>query len=693
MQIDASNPYISIKTALRFALGSKGIKRPIFFKRGIESITLKDEYDEYEFLFDKLNYDYINQIQTSDVTTYNDKDYGMFFYEYGRALLGNLMICLSKADWYSIDEADSTPASYLGDYFNDLVVLNDHVDQVLTAFSKETLSDQELPFNFNVKKAYDAIIDYKNTIEKNCSCETDMGNITIFYVAYVGLMMVLYGLFLLFGFIKDIEILDFLKSPKSQDFDTAYASILQNENVDINQKKHVISLMFVFYSMTTFYRRTSGLTKFDRLSGTMYDICETFIGKFKTDEQFNLLDKELVDENFTNGISVTTFCQKYDPLSDIYAFRDGVVITNDNTNIFDFGELYLESFDFEIEDPTSTEENPEHIYLSDYCIPQIRSYLNSGMASSYTDEDISKAFTAVSNFINGVDTDQFSTVDPGIILQLVLMASSFRLLEGQDKFNEQSKNKISSAIDIIDTLIVSVYRNWFNINKYFIQPSRPNYCGTSCNQTLGELKLEVECILACYFEFVRYGSSKDGAIYDADKLLYRTFKHDVYYDFTAGNATEEDAINYLYPNTDALSFISACASRSGRTIAQCALYNNTNYGIEKLSEISAKKPLPKSVLTDYASKAESYTGVEIIDKIVENISFLKSYAVSDPEVYMIAVYTLIFDVFDKMFQKANTGNYFDFKTPEDSIGLYHMDSIISNYIALPIKNLIERNGL
>ena len=53
--IEANNPFLSYKLAIQFALGCKAAGRPVFKARGINTIVLSDEIQDYTFTFNDLN--------------------------------------------------------------------------------------------------------------------------------------------------------------------------------------------------------------------------------------------------------------------------------------------------------------------------------------------------------------------------------------------------------------------------------------------------------------------------------------------------------------------------------------------------------------------------------------------------------------------------------------------------------------
>ena len=96
---------------------------------------------------------------------FSDEDFGKFFYEYGRTILGNLMICLTKADWNSVSLNSTQEATYVTNYYNNLVIMDNHVEQVVEEFIKVgTDKDGYGSFPFNPKYASEIITRYKDLL-------------------------------------------------------------------------------------------------------------------------------------------------------------------------------------------------------------------------------------------------------------------------------------------------------------------------------------------------------------------------------------------------------------------------------------------------------------------------------------------------------------------------------------------------
>ena len=691
--IDANNPFLSYKLAIQFALGCKAAGRPVFKSRGINSITLADELQDHEVIFGDLNYKYISELPAEDITVFETKEFGQFFYEYGRTILANLAVCLTKADWNSVAIDSNGVAPYLGNYYNNLINLDDKLDEVITTFKKEAITESDyLPFDFDYHKASDIIKRYKSEVQQS-KMSNDMKNTEIFFCAYVGLLFSLYGMFILFSQIEqENDLYSFIKSPKSVSFLGIYEAILKGATLGDNEKKHLITLVYAFYKMSDFYRRTSGLKEFDSFIGTMFDISEIFVAKFdgKTNDEaqtiLSLIDPDLMDKSFANGCSLDTFCGKCDPLMDTMYFRSANVIERDNPNIFDFGMVYLRAYKLE----SDTEE--EKLTTDKFLEPAMKTYLEAGIKPQYANEDVERAFGVVRNLITGVDdSEQFSKVEPGFILQLVMLAATFRILNNRSTVrSDKARNEVNAAIDILDIMVLKLYHMWFGSSKYFIQPNRPNYCGgkEGINATLNELKNETISILKYYFEFVRFGIS---SIPESDKLLYKTFKYEeVVYE------TEEVKPNWLnkhFPFVDKDTFIKLCATKNGKTITQLALFEKTDDSFPNIIKHYENKNMPKSVIKSLTVSPENHTGIDHIDRVIDLAYDVKKDSETNPEIYAVAVFAMLYFSFDMIVRKFNVGNYFDFGEADNSINSYLIEHTVAKLVAAPLKRSVEMSGL
>jgi len=691
--IEANNPFLSYKLAIQFALGCKAAGRPVFKGRGINIITLADELQDYDVVFGELNYKYVSELPAEDISVFTTEEFGKFFYEYGRTILANLMVCLTKADWNSVAIDSNGVAPYLGDYYNNLLNLDDKLDEVIATFKKEAITESDyLPYDFDYHKASELIKAYKSEVQAS-KMSNDMKNTEIFFCAYVGLLFILYGMFILFSQIEEENNLySFIKSPKSVSFLGIYEAILKGATLGNEEKQHLITLVYAFYKMSDFYRRTSGLKEFDSFVGTMFDISENFVAKFDGKESedaqtiISFIDPDLMDKSFANGCSLDTFCGKCDPLLDTMYFRSANVIERDNPNIFDFGMVYLRAYKLD------SETEDEKLTSSKFLEPAIKSYLEAGIKPQYTNEDVERAFGVVRNLLTGVDDpEQFSKVEPGFILQLVLLAATFRILNNRSTVrSNKARDEVNAAIDILDIMVLKLYHLWFGSHKYFIQPNRPGYCNgcEGINATLNELKNETISILKYYFEFVRYGI---GSISESDRTMYNTFKlEEVTYQ------TEEvkpSWINKHFAFVDKDTFVKLCATKNGKTLTQLVLFEGTDDSFPNIVKHYEHKELPKFVVKSLTASPENHTGIDYVDRVIDLAYDVKKDSETNPEIYAVAVFATLYFSFDMIIRKFNVGNYFDFGDADNSMNSYLIEHTVAKLVAAPLQKSVTMSGL
>ena len=704
MTINVNNPFLSYKTAIKIALGNKDTKRPIFKDRTPRSITLTDSTDDYQFVFDDLNYKYVDDLPIDDISVYTAEEYGKFFYEYGRTILANLMICLTKADWNSVELDSNCTARYVVNYYNNLIKLQDKAEEVISNFKKEAISESEyLLFNIN-ENVYSAewiIRNYKDQVLKSRDSD-DMHNADIFYCAYIGLLYTLYGLFIVLIEVitekSGFDIFSFMKHPKSASFNTVYELILKEASLGSDEKKHLLSMIYAFYKMTKFYKATSGLEKTDAMIGTMYDISKSFIEKIENNATetaktlYAAIDDELTEFTADQAVSLKSFTDFSDPLLDTMYFRRANIISNDNTNIFDFGRVYLRGYVSEkIDGMENNLGEKENLFTKEYVKPAIKSYLEEGIKPQYSNEDVDRAFGVIKNLLTGVDDkDLFSRVEPGFILQLVLFASAFRILYNRStQRSDKARNEINSAIDILDVMILKLYNIWFKSHKYYIQTNRPDYCHgkDGINSTLNNLKEETDNILKYYFEFVRYGI---GPISDTDADLYKEFLYNHIIDLNNDYKTSWINENIQFISND--TFIKLCADKNGRTIVQSTILDDEKT-FENIVKTYSHKELPKYAIKALTADPEEYTGIDVIDRIIENSYMAKRDVDANPEIYMVMVFATLYFSFDMILRQFNTGNYFDFGSADLSMGSYNIEHTVAKLIGTPLKNAIAFQGL
>lgn len=701
--INADNPFLAYKTATQFALGCKGAGRPVFKERGINSITLADDIDDYFFLFNDLNYGYVESLSVDDVSVYSSEQYGKFFYEYGRTILANLMICLTKADWNSVSVDSNGEAPYVNNYFNNINRMDYRIKDIVENFKKEALDVSNYSaFNINYAKASEIIKKQKNIIASSKESK-DMKNTDIFYCAYIGLMYTLYGSLIILSQLSDeFDIFSFFKSPKSKSMLTVYDKILKDKSIEVDSKKHLMSLAYAFFRMTDFYVRTSGLEEKDPVVGTLYDICENLIVKISTSsEDIALTLKMMVDadllESYSSVPSLHTFTTRIDPLVDIQFFRSNCTIDKDNTNLFDFGDAYLRSYSLYDDDDYENKDR-EKLTTKVHLVPAIKMYLEKSMKPHYTDEDVERGFGAVKNLLTGVeDTQLFSKVDPSFILQLILMASTFRVLDNKSTSrSDKAKNMINAGIDIIDTMILRLYQIWFKSNKYYIQPNRPNYCGDkNINSTLHQLRDETIGIFGHYFEFVRFGLYLPAS----DEKLFEDYATEHFiYDDESGEGHTASWIDKFFTFNDIDTFMKMCATKHGRSLVQIAMFEEDpnfkkDVTFAKIVKGYNNKEIPKFVIKALTKTPENFTGISQVDRVISFARDHRSDAETEPEVYTVVVFAIYWFTIDMLFRKFNTGNYFDFGVAEDSLGSYGIEETLKKLVAIPLKKSTDLAGL
>ncbi len=694
--INADNPFKAFKAAIDFALGCGGSGRPVFKERGIDSITMCNDISDYKFEFGDLNYNYVNELVMSDSSVFTAEDYGKYFYEYGRTLLGNLMICLCKADWNSVSTDSNGEAQYVANYYNQLLKLSgEKLHDVINHFKKDAISQEDyLPYELKYGNAAFKILEYKEVAAAYRDSK-DMKNTDIFYCAYVGLMYSLYGLFILLSSVSgDYDVLSFFKTPKSKSVFTVYDKILKEIQLGNNEKKHMISLVYCFYIMTKFYQKTSGLKKMDPVVGTLFDVCETFVDKIKnSDSEAAVNLRSLVDpditESYTSAPCLKSFTSSVDQLTESQYFRSCCVLDRDNTNIFEFGLEYLKAYN-----PKNTvDEDQPKLYNSGEILPAIKVYLEEGLKSSYSEEDIERGFGSVTNLLNGIeDANLFSNVDPGFILQLILTASTFRVLDKKStRYSDKSRKMINGAIDILDILILRLYQIWFKSNKYFIQPKRPKYLeDQNINTTLTELKNETFGIIANYLEFVKFGTQD---IPNSEEKLYYDYLEKYLNEFTI----KPEWINENFPYNDDGTFIICCAGKKGRSIVQFAMLEEdksvSRQTFAKLIKKFENSNIPKEAIKSLSKEPNRYTGINHIDRVIDYSYSIRDAVYDDPQVYAVAVYGIYWFTIDMLLRKFNTGNYFDFGIAEDNMGSYGIEATIKKLIAVPLKKVTDFDAL
>ena len=694
MQINvlANNNYIAFKQALKIVFGGKGSFRQVFKERKLYGLVFKDDIEETEYEFGDLNYKYIEEIPISDITVFNNEEYGKFFYEYGRTLLANLMICLTKADWNSVSQLSNEEAEYINKYFTSLTVLDNHVDSVIDSFKKNYINENDYSeFIINYKKASEIIRCYKSEFAAYKDSQ-DMKNSDIFYCAYIGLMFTLYGLILILS--NDVDVSSFLRSPSSKSSLSIIKNILTGlsnaagDDDEGHPQCHFISMVYAYYKMTSFYKLVSGYNKLDPMLGVLFDLSENFISKFDVDdnvEEFNatemrkLIDRDFIEESvYSSGINLQTFTSVVDPLLELLQFKSGCTITNDNTDIWEFGRVYLRSYNC-----YNVGDDDYKSMMSDLN-PIMKDYLKEGMKTSYSKEEMTRIFGVVSSYLSPAKIEEYTEINPGLILQLTVVASAFRVLEDKNPSNSE----ISGAIDIIDTLILKLYEMWFKSGKYYHQQHRPKYIqNDSCNNTLKYLKSEIDSIILSYLEFVRYGISMT----ETDMPMFKSLKEITL--FALDKEHLDEFISSKYPFIDPDTFIRLCAKREGRTIVQTVFENNTEYDFVNIVSRYEHKELAKHYIINYSNEPERHTGISIIDRAIDNSKEARNSSLSNPEIYVIAVIGVIWVYFEDIFRDKNIGNYFDFGNASASLNSYKIEHIVTDMLLIPLKRKYDISSI
>jgi hypothetical protein len=298
--------------------------------------------------------------------------------------------------------------------------------------------------------------------------------------------------------------------------------------------------------------------------------------------------------------------------------------------------------------------------------------------------NIEKSFLFIKNLITGIEKERISVVCPGTILQLTIIASTYRSIEKSSGFSRLSDNKrllVSVGIDIIDTLIMLLYQSWFLSGKFFIQPTRPQYCPNTAVSTLELLRKEVLVILEEYFEYVRFVKNRNAPAFQ-DIIKQRLLHHD--------NISTEDIVNKFHPITDGNVYITECGKHGVYSIALSALcYGiNTPLTVHYLVERSSKKPIAPEImrfLSRYISSSTAYTDIPMLDAMFKAYPSAIRAIDESPENFMIVVYGVLYETIEQLLLKNSMGNYFDFNKADNLTSSYKVESIVSELIKKPLQ--------
>ena len=683
MIIESANPYSALKCALMFALGRNWEKRPEFDSLTEDNhIVLKgDSEEDYEFSFDPLNTKYVEELPIGDLAACTDEEFGKYFYEYGRSILANLMIAITKADTHVNNEQGLFSTEY---YYN-FLKLKDKACAMIEAFEKGYLNNMKTndAIKFDSMYVAEKLAAVKDSYMIN-GTEKDLPNYEIFYCAYVGLLFTLYGLELLLADKSNIQVSDFIGNPKSSTIKSFFRGVFKPLDEDDGERDRLASLMYAFFTMTAFYGRTSGLDfkNFPTIINNQFELCASLLETIRKDGK-SILDGDFTDESFINGISITTFTIVINPFDNPTRFERSTIIHSDNTNFFKFGDEFIKGINwYEFDSDGNRVTGVPNIIKTEYVHPPMQSYIDCAIRT--TDVDPERAFKLVEGFLSDVDNDKYNCVDPGSFMYLTVLGAAFRKIESSKTFNGSNKSKlmIESAIDIIDTYLYYTYNNWFNTGKLFKQMKRPNYNGEGAMQTLNLLKSEIDDILFRYFEYVRFGVSADVA--KEDSALYALCKG-----CSEGQKITKDEILRVFPMPSPSEFVKLCAKRNGYSFAETIYFDGTECSFENLIGWAAK-PLDEAVFDKLSRKsADEFTKSEILNRIIECIPYFEQEIERNPEEYMLVIYGSLWSEIDKIFKALNVGNYFDFGKADDAISKSSIDDILVKCIVVPLQKAIQ----
>jgi hypothetical protein len=680
MRVDVGSPYNCTKIALRYLLGN--IIRPKLAKITENCIIYQNDIEEIIFEFPKLNYEYANSIALEDIPSFGQEEYGKFFYEYGRVLLANLVIAFTRLDWYSFGERATTDLKFVADYYDELIKLNNRVQEILDAFCDtiQLKHDPAMPFFDFLYPAFEIIkIKQGNAFSSD---SPDMKNTQIMAFMYAGMWFSIIGYLFLLCEKTDVDGLSRISiaAETQREARVLLNSIAESQEDDDN-KINICSLIITYFTINRFYRITSGLTIQDPLLELLGKFSSHLKELINDERDLVVFDTDLFHENSRTGPSLMAFMEKYDPLDDIGLFSQYGILRSDDTNIWAFGKEYINLYREQNTDdfiPLVTLIKPAFVKYINAFAP-ITSYLSSDNIS------IDKSFLFIKNLINGIEKERIGTVCPGTILQLTIIASTYRTIEkssGFSRLNENKKLLIQLGIDIIDILILLLYQLWFLSGKFFIQPTRPKYCQNTAMNTLELLRKETLLILEEYFEFVKFGRNTDSPLYQ-EIIKQRLIRHD--------NITTEDIITKFHPINDKIIYITECAKHGIYSIAISALCYiiNSDLTIQNLSYYSSKKPIDNTIirfLSKYSEgRSTAFTEIPMIDAVFKAYTAVLSKLDEAPENFMIVVYALLYETIEQLLLKNSIGNYFDFNRADNLIDSYKVETIVSDLIKKPLQ--------
>ena len=664
---DLNKPVDTAKFLLENSFGLVGT-RPVFRYLDVNNNQIKMVNPEYMFnlMVGSPNIQFVNDIIKDDVSTLTAEEYGKYFYELGRSTLTIAALSLTRAKWY-IEHEDTV--KYFDEYFSTLINLSRMINDVLMYF-KPMVNGADYKFNFNYSAFFDSLIqEYENI--GTYKTTKDMANDFIVLSVYVGLSLVELGALLFMP--SDIDPISYLSgSINKNSVEALLKNSLSNSGVNERTKLNFVKICAIDFIVQTLYVSTSGIDCMKQ-DFIFSKICEFNMTIVKS------MDKETTVELFKPFEYLMNVTSLHNPFTEINRLADSLPKC-DNCDLWKFGTTYLRFYDNKIVDPDSD------LDIFEFYEPQMKTYIEN-VVKTIKDEDIERGFNFVSAILNGLSNSKISTVDPGTIFCLTMVGATFRKLE-KDGYsgNEIISSKIHSAIDIIDIIIVSLYNLWFNSGKYFVQPKRPDYCGKSVGEVLNCLRKETNDILCVYMEYIRFGTTDK--VYKSDEKLFKDFFKNKFMCCDNDIGDENFITTKLFLSLEPENFIKECALHSSRSIVYSILTKNKELFIDKLCEKSSTVELPKQVLRALASKnKENFTGITVIDKLINARPMIMEYLQEDAFIYMLSVYCVLFDTIQRIFKENNVGNYFDFGKAEEAMDSYKLDSIVSELVYKPVKEI------
>lgn len=664
---DLNKPVDTAKFLLENSFGLVGT-RPVFRDLDANNNQIKMVNPEYTFnlMIGSPNIQFVNDIIKDDISTLTVEEYGKYFYELGRSTLTIAALSLTRAKWY-IEHEDTV--KYFDEYFSTLINLSRMINDVLMYF-KPMVNGTDYKFNFNYSAFFDSLIqEYENI--STYKTTKDMANDFIVLSVYVGLSLVELGAILFMP--SDIDPISYLSgSINKNSVEALLKNSLSNSDVNERTKLNFVKICAIDFIVQTLYVSTSGIDCMKQ-DFIFSKICEFNMTIVKS------MDKETTVELFKPFEYLMNITSLHNPFTEINRLADSLPKC-DNCDLWKFGTTYLRFYDNKIVDPDSD------LDIFEFYEPQMKVYIEN-VVKTIKDEDIERGFNFVSAILNGLSNSKISTVDPGTIFCLTMVGATFRKLE-KDGYsgNEIISSKIHSAVDIIDIIIVSLYNLWFNSGKYFVQPKRPDYCGKSVGEVLNCLRKETNDILCVYMEYIRFGTTDK--VYKSDEKLFKDFFKNKFMCSDNDIGDENFITTKLFLSLEPENFIKECALHSSRSIVYSILTKNKELFIDKLCEKSSTVELPKQVLRALASKnKENFTGITVIDKLINARPMIMEYLQEDAFIYMLSVYCVLFDTIQRIFKENNVGNYFDFGKAEEAMDSYKLDSIVSELVYKPVKEI------